>query len=133
VSRSTCINTTTPAPGSSPVVLRMLFMHSSTGLAIRGGIVVLCRFWAGAMAVAPFLFLSAVYRAVGSVEGGGEREWVRALDGDRFTSRNQDKRAWLRPTPVRRATRPGRTQPAGTARTATPATRPPLHPFPPSL
>jgi hypothetical protein len=35
-------------------VLRMLFMHSSTGLAIPAGIVVLCRFWTGAMAPAPF-------------------------------------------------------------------------------
>jgi hypothetical protein len=37
-------STTTPAPDPSPVVLRMLFMHSSTGLAIWAEIVVLCRF-----------------------------------------------------------------------------------------
>jgi hypothetical protein len=46
-------DTTTPAPGPSPVVLRMLFMHSSTGLAIPAEIVVLCRFSGGAMAPAP--------------------------------------------------------------------------------
>ena len=34
----------TPAPGPSPVVLRMLFMHSSTGLAIQRKIVVRCSF-----------------------------------------------------------------------------------------
>jgi hypothetical protein len=46
-------STTTPAPDPSPVVLRMLFMHSSTGLAIRAEIVVLCRlFEAGAVAPA---------------------------------------------------------------------------------
>ena len=53
----------TLAPGASPVVLRMLFMHSSTGLAIWAGIVVLCRFWTGAMAPAPAPFPSRVYRA----------------------------------------------------------------------
>jgi hypothetical protein len=40
-------STTTPAPHPSPAVLRMLFMHSSTGLAIRAGIVVLCRVFLG--------------------------------------------------------------------------------------
>jgi hypothetical protein len=49
-------STTTPAPHPSPVVLRMFFMHSSTGRASRAGIVVLCRFLAGAMAPAPFPF-----------------------------------------------------------------------------
>ena len=53
----------TPAPGPSPVVLPMLFMVNATGLAIWRGIVVLCRFLAGAMAPAPALFPSAVYRA----------------------------------------------------------------------
>ena len=37
-------STTTPAPDPSPVVLRMLFVHSSTGLAIPAEVVVLCRF-----------------------------------------------------------------------------------------
>jgi hypothetical protein len=56
--------TTTPAPGPSRVVLRMLFMHSSTGPAIRAGIVVLCRFLAGAMAPDPgFPSPAPVYRA----------------------------------------------------------------------
>ena len=45
--------TTTPAPGPSPVVLTMLFMHNTTGLAIWRKIVVLCRFRKGAMAPAP--------------------------------------------------------------------------------
>jgi hypothetical protein len=45
-------NTSRPEKSASPVVLRMLFMHSSKGLAILAGIVVLRRFWAGAMAPA---------------------------------------------------------------------------------
>ena len=45
-------NTTTPAPGPSPVVLPMLFMVNAAGLAIPAAIVVLCRFLAGAMAPA---------------------------------------------------------------------------------
>ncbi len=48
-------STTTPAPDPRPVVLRMLFMHSSTGLAIPAEIVVLCRFETGAMAPASSL------------------------------------------------------------------------------
>jgi hypothetical protein len=48
-------DTTTPAPDPSPVVLRMLFMHSSTGLAIQAEIVVLCRFWKGDGARSPAL------------------------------------------------------------------------------
>jgi hypothetical protein len=56
-------NTTEPAKKASPVVLRTLFMHSSTGLAVSAEVVVLCRFWTGAMAPAPLPFPSAVYRA----------------------------------------------------------------------
>jgi hypothetical protein len=54
-------------------------MHSSTGLAIPAGFVVLCRFWAGAVAPAPgFPFPSAVTEPpanlgpVGPVTGVGE-------------------------------------------------------------
>ena len=39
--------TTTPAPCPSPVVLTMLFMVNAAGLAVRAGIVVLCRFLSG--------------------------------------------------------------------------------------
>ncbi len=46
-------NTTTLAPASSPVVPFMVFMYSAAGLGFWRGIVVLCRFWTGAMAPAP--------------------------------------------------------------------------------
>ena len=54
-------NTTTSAPGSSPVVLPMLFMVNAAGLAIPAEIVVLCRFRGGAMASAPG-FPSLIWR-----------------------------------------------------------------------
>ena len=54
-------STTTPAPGPSRVVLTMLCMHNTTGLAIPAGIVVLRRFWSGCDgARSPFPFPSAV-------------------------------------------------------------------------
>ncbi len=46
-------NTTTLAPAPSPVVSSKLFMYSTASLAIRRKIVVLCRFWTGAIAPAP--------------------------------------------------------------------------------
>ena len=45
-------NTTTPAPAPSPVALTMLFMCSTAGLGVWRAIVVLHRFWAGAIAPA---------------------------------------------------------------------------------
>ena len=47
----------------SPVVLPMLFMYSTTGLAIRRAIAVLSRFRAGEIEPAALPFHSVVYRA----------------------------------------------------------------------
>jgi hypothetical protein len=93
-------SSTTPAPHPSPVALRTLFMHSSTGLAIWAGIVVLCTFSTGAMAPAPSpspaplkgptrtTAVAALERrqpgwADGSVRAAGKERWVRAPAGRR--------------------------------------------------
>ena len=65
-------NTTTPAPDPSSVVLTMLFMYNTTGLATRRRD---CRavrvFGRARWRLVPLPFPSAVYRAVGSVKAAG--------------------------------------------------------------
>ncbi len=63
----------------------MIFMHSSTGLAIWGGIVVLCRFSTGAMAPAPLPFPSAVNRAAAN-RGRGRSKAPAGRESDRAGS-----------------------------------------------
>ena len=56
-------NTSTPAPEPSPVDLRTLLVHNSTGLAMWAEIVVLCRFLDGCDGARSLSFPSAVKRA----------------------------------------------------------------------